>query len=96
MRSEFRFPRATILLMVMIFAGMILAIEAGRDIQVQYSSGANPATVWSALPGAFAFLFLLAGAAGAAGYAILFALQRSGVQQYFKVQTWFKRNSGHY
>jgi hypothetical protein len=85
MRSEFRFPKTTVTLMTLILAGVLLAIEKAKAIQsaVPYSNphvGPIPPvefTLWPLL------IVVFAGActAGAMGWAILFALHRSGVHR---------------
>ena len=91
MRSEFRFPRSAIFLMLVILGGMILAIGRVRNIQLQHSTITNATPDWPALLGLFVLVFVLLCAAGAAGYAILFALRRAGVHRFSNVQTWSAR-----
>jgi len=85
MRSEFRFPRATGWLMVVILGAVVMAIEKAKAISVslpstsQYVGPIRPegfTTVWT-------FVLVLAGACvtGAIGWAVLFALRRSGMQR---------------
>ena len=85
MRSEFRFPKATVTLMAIILAGVLMAIDKARAISaaVPRSSTYVPpiqSAQFTVLP---ALLIILAGAcvAGVIGWAILFALHRSGVQR---------------
>jgi hypothetical protein len=85
MRSEFRFPKTTVALMTVILAAVLLAIEKAKAIQsvVPYSNphvGPVPPaefTLWPLL------IVVFAGActAGATGWAILFALRRSGTHR---------------
>jgi len=85
MRSEFRFPKVTVTLMTIILAGVVLAIEKATAIRasVPYSDQ----HVGPIQPAHFTFLptvlVILGGAclAGAIGWAILFALHRSGVHR---------------
>ncbi|MFZ0862578.1 MAG: hypothetical protein WB781_03815 [Candidatus Sulfotelmatobacter sp.] len=85
MRTEFRFPKTTAVLMTIILAGVILAIERGEAIQGSLPY-ANPPVgpihpVHSTLlPGVVIGLALFY-AAGLIGWAILFALRRSGVHR---------------
>ena len=88
MRPEFRFPRSTILLMLVILGGIVVALDKARSIQLQYSPDLKMQTVWSALPGLFVSILVLMCIAGAVGYAILFALGRAGVHRFSNVQTW--------
>src|SRR5260370_2123243 len=48
MRPEFRFPRSTVFLMAIIFAGVILAMEKANTIQVKYAAGSG--SIWPSLP----------------------------------------------
>ena len=85
MRSEFRFPKSTTILMVIILAGVVLAIEKARAIQASLPYTHPP--IGPIQPAQFTFfptiawLFLCFYAAGAIGWAILFALRRSGVHR---------------
>ena len=85
MRSEFRFPKATVTLMAIILAGILMAIDKARAIQaaVPYSNphvGPIQSAQLTVLP---ALLLILAGAcvAGLIGWAILFALHRTGLHR---------------
>lgn len=79
MRSEFRFPRSTVFLMAVIFAGVILAMEKANTIQVKYAAGAG--SIWPSLPWFLGFTFLFTCAAAMVGWAILFALRRTGADR---------------
>jgi hypothetical protein len=85
MRTEFRFPKATAVLMTIILAGVVLAIERGEAIQASLPD-VNPPVgpihpVHSTLlPGVVLGLALFY-AAGLIGWAILFAMRRSGVHR---------------
>jgi hypothetical protein len=84
-RSQFRFPKATAVLMMIILAGIVLAIEKARVIQISYSHGNPPvvpleASHFTFFP-AVALLLAIFYAAGAIGWVILFALHRSGVHR---------------
>jgi hypothetical protein len=82
MRTEFRFPKATAVLMTIILAGVVLAIQRGEAIHASLPYANPPVgpihSVHSTLlPGVvigLAFFY----AAGLIGWAILFALHRSG------------------
>ena len=78
MRNEFRFPKATAVLMTIILAGVILAIKRGEAIVA--SLGTTDSPHFDFLP-AIAPLFVFVYAAGVLGWAILFALRRSGVHR---------------
>jgi len=85
MRSEFRFPKATGWLMLVILAAVVMAIEKAKAISASlpdthpYVGPIQPAqfTVIST----FAVVFVAGCVIGAVGWAVLFALRRSGVQR---------------
>ncbi len=86
MRSEFRFPKATPILMAIILAGVILTIEKATAIEESLPL-AYPQQLPPIHPEHFTFfpamavIFLSAYAAAAIGWAVLFALRRSGVHR---------------
>jgi hypothetical protein len=85
MRNEFRFPKATAVLMTIILAGVVLAIERGEAIQgsLPYANppiGPIHPVRSTLLPGVVMGLATFY-AAGLIGWAILFALRRSGVHR---------------
>lgn len=84
MRDGFRFPKATAILMMIILAGIALAIEKARAIQAAYSNG-NPIVPLEAAHLTFfptvVLLLVIFYAVGLAGWGILFALRRSGVHR---------------
>jgi|SRR5215469_541650 len=85
MRNGFRFPKSTAILMTIILAGVIVAIRKGEAIAASLPNVSQPiAPIHSApsylLPGVIAgFIFFYA--AGLTGWAILFALRRSGIHR---------------
>jgi hypothetical protein len=85
MHSEFRFPKATPILMALILAGTVLAIEKAQAISASLPH-INP-PVGPIQPERLTFLppvllmFAAAYAAGLIGWAILFALKRSGMHR---------------
>jgi len=85
MRSEFRFPKVTVTLMTIILAGVVLAIEKATAIQTSVPDSYQH--VGPIQPARFTFLptmlVIMGGAclAGAIGWAILFALHRSGLHR---------------
>ena len=66
MRS-FRFPRWTIIMMILIFCAVNTAIEKGRLAVVELS-GRHGTSHWWNLPGVFLTVFLFLGAVGLIGY----------------------------
>jgi hypothetical protein len=85
MRSEFRFPKATVTLMTIILAAVMYTIEKAKAISESIPQ-ANP-PVGPIQPEQFTivttFLVVMAGVCGAAAlvWAVLFALKRSGTQR---------------
>ena len=83
--NQFRFPRATAVLMTLILGGVVMAIQKGEAI-VASLTNVNPALAPVESPH-FDFvpsIVIMLGfvyAAGVAGWAILFALRRSGVHR---------------
>lgn len=85
MKSEYRFPKTTVGLMMATLAGVMLAIEKARAISASILHGnplASPiksaqATVAQTMLGVLVWAIV----SGAIGWAILFALRRTGVQQ---------------
>ena len=85
MRSEFRFPKATGWLMLVILAAIAVAIEKAKAIQeslaVTHPVAGSIQPVEFTVLSTFAVLFVVACVLGAVGWAVLFALRRSGVQR---------------
>jgi len=85
MRNGFRFPKSTAVLMTIILAGVVVAIRKGEVIATSLPDFSQPVTpIHPAhsylLPGVFeGFIFFYA--AGLVGWAIAFALRRSGVHR---------------
>jgi hypothetical protein len=91
MRSEFRFPKATPVLMAVILAGVILTIEKATAIQnsLPYTHPQLPPIQpehFTFFP-AMAVIFLSAYAAAVIGWVVLFALRRSGVHRLSEMET---------
>ncbi|HTW58207.1 MAG TPA: hypothetical protein VMD99_08755 [Terriglobales bacterium] len=85
MRLEFRFPRATVVLMSIIFAGVILAMRDADRIQVKYGGG--DWSIWPSLPWFLGIAFLLTCALAVAVVAVLFALRRTGAHRLESLET---------
>jgi hypothetical protein len=83
MHTEFRFPKTTAVLMTIILAGVVVAIKKGETIS---SSHVNPPIgplppAHSVLLGGIFLTLAFFYAAGLIGWAILFAMRRSGVHR---------------
>ncbi len=86
MHTEFRFPKATAVLMAIILGGVVLAIQKGESISASLQGAASPPVgpihpVHSVLLGGIVMGFVFFYAAGLIGWAILFAMRRSGVHR---------------
>ena len=80
MRTEFRFPKITAVLMTIILAGILVAIRKAEGIEASLSSPSAPTLVTNLLPGVAIGLAAFY-AAGLLVWAILFALRRSGMHR---------------
>jgi hypothetical protein len=86
MRTEFRFPKATAILMAIILGGVMLAIQKGENISASLRGAVEPPIgaihpTHSVLLGGIVLGFVFFYAAGMIGWAILFAMRRSGVHR---------------
>lgn len=98
MRSEFRFPKATVGLMMVILAAVTFAIEKAKAISASVPH-ANP-PIGHIQPAQITIvptlLVVLIGAvtAGVLGWSVLFALRRSGVHHLAEMNTSAGQRSG--
>lgn len=81
MQSQFRFPRSTIFLMLVIFAGVVLTIAKASSI-----AGDTAGSVWPSLISVMVLMLLSMCAAAAVVVGILHTLRRSGVHRLENVQ----------
>lgn len=86
MRPEFRFPRSTVLLMLILFAGVVLTIVKATSVELAY--GITLGTVWPSLLSVLVAMVVTMSAAAAIGWGILHSLRRSGVRRLAAMQTW--------
>jgi hypothetical protein len=84
MRPQFRFPRSTVFLMSIIFAGVILAMEKADTIQVKYEAGSG--SIWPSLPWFLGLTLLFTCATAMVVWGILFALGRTGAHRLANLQ----------
>jgi DNA-binding PadR family transcriptional regulator len=84
MRPEFKFLRFTVFLMCIILAGVALAIDKAKTVQLTYGA-AHAMSGWGAVD-SLAFMMVLVCVAVAAGWGILFALRRTGLHRLAKVE----------
>jgi hypothetical protein len=76
MQSQFRFPRSTVFLMLVIFAGVVLTIAKASSI-----AGDTSGSVWPSLISVMALMLLSMCTAAAVVVGILHRLRRSGVHR---------------
>jgi hypothetical protein len=85
MRNGFRFPKSTAVLMTVILLGVIVAIRKGEAIAYSLPQVSEPVgpihPVHSGLLPPIPVFFLCFYAAGVIGWAILFAMRRSGMHR---------------
>ena len=86
MHSEFRFPKATVSLMTIILAAVLIAIDKAKAIQssIPYANpqvGPIHSTQQLMLLPTLLLVWMGASIAGVVGWAVLFALRRTGVQR---------------
>lgn len=85
MQPQFRFPRSTVFLMLVILAGVLLAIEKAKTVQVKYGPD-EVMVVWNSLPWFLLLFPVMAYAAVAAAWGLLFVLGRTGMHRLDAVQ----------
>ena len=83
MQPQFRFPRSTVFLMLVIFAGVVLTIAKASSI-----AGDTSGSVWPSLVSVLVLMLLTMCAAAAVVWGILYSLRHSGVHRLEKVQSW--------
>jgi hypothetical protein len=86
MQPQFRFPRSTVLLMVVIFTGVLLTIAKATTVELAY--GETLGSVWPSLISILICMVVIMFAAAAIGWGILHGLRRSGVHRLADMQTW--------
>ena len=87
MRSEYRFPRSAIFLMMVLLVAVVVAIESVRSIAVGETKAIS---AWAILR-VFIFGVGLMCVSGAIGYAILSVLRRTGADRLANIQTWLRQ-----
>jgi hypothetical protein len=76
MQPQFRFPRSTVLLMLVIFAAVVLTIAEATSV-----AGDRVGLGWRTLVFLLVFMLLSMCTAAAVGWTILHTLRRSGVHR---------------
>jgi hypothetical protein len=85
MQPQFRFPRSTVFLMVVIFVGVVLTIAKAMSVSVAY--GAAPGSVWPSFISIFGIMPVIVCAVAAVIWGISHSLRRSGVHRLENVAT---------
>jgi len=86
MKPQYRFPRSTVFLMVVIFAGVVLTIAKASSI-----AGDTSGSVWPSLISVLVFMLLTMCTAAAVVWGILHILRRSGVDRLENVESGMAR-----
>jgi hypothetical protein len=86
MRS-FKFPRATLIVMLVTLVNVGVALDRARQISV----GGSTEPVWWGIPGVFGAMLVVTVILGLVGYGILWALRQSGVRRLSSIKTWPQR-----
>src|SRR5215472_2086173 len=98
MRSEFRFPKATVGLMVAILAAVMFTIEKAKAISASIPHANPPVgpihSVEPTIVQTFLATLVWAITAGAIGWGILYALRRTGVQTLSEMKPTAGQNTG--
>lgn len=76
MQPQFRFPRSTVFLMLLIFAGVVVTIAEGSSV-----AGATLGSGWRSLVSVLVLMLLTMWTAAAVVWGILHAMRRSGVHR---------------
>jgi len=87
MESKFRFPRATLVLMLLSLLGVVLSLGEARVVEMHYGGGSVPPE-WPMLLWIFGQMLLITVAVAASVWGILFALRRSGIQRLEELKPW--------
>jgi len=82
MQPQFRFPRSTVLLMLVILAGVVLTIAEATSV-----AGDTLGSGWRTLVFLLVFMLLSMGTAAAVGWRILHTRRRSGIHRMENVQS---------
>jgi hypothetical protein len=90
MRSEFRFPKATVPLMIIVLLVLAVAIDKARSIEAAVSPASTPLgpipVQQFTIVGTFSLVFALACICGAVAWGILYAMKRSGSQRLTEIK----------
>lgn len=88
MERKFRFPRTTVVLMLLSLLGVVLSLEQARLIELHYGNSVGMPPEWPMLLWIFGRLLLIAAAVATVVWGVFFALRRSGIQRLEELQPW--------
>ena len=88
MKSKFRFPRTTLVFMILSLLGVVLSLEEARMIELHYGNNIGVPPEWPMLLWIFGRLLLIAMGFAAIVWGIFFALRRSGIQRLEELKPW--------
>jgi len=91
MESKFRFPRATLVLMLLSLLAVVLTLEEARVIELHYGNNIGMPPEWPMLIWIFGRVLLAALAFAAIIWGLFFALRRSGIQRLEQLKPWQDR-----
>jgi hypothetical protein len=91
MRSEYRFPRSAIFLMVVLLVAVVVAIESARSISAGETNTISGWVILRLFVFGASFMCVTGAITGAIGYAILSVLRRTGVDRLANIQTWLRQ-----
>src|SRR5215467_11912692 len=91
-QPEFRFPRSTVFLMLLIIAGVLVTIAKASSV-----AGDTLGSAWRTLVSLLVLMLLTMFTAAAVVWGIVHILRRSGVHRLDKVQSWMRsvESNGH-
>jgi len=88
MKSKFRFPRTTLVFMILSLLGVVLSLEEARMIELHYGNNIGVPPAWPMLLWIFGRLLLIAMGFAAIIWGIFFAVRRSGIQRLEELKPW--------
>jgi len=91
MESKFRFPRTTLIFMLLSLLVVVLAVGKARVIVLHYGSNVGVPPEWPMALWIFGQVLLAALAFAAVFWGIFFALRRSGIQRLEELKPWLNQ-----
>lgn len=91
MESKFRFPRTTLIFMLLSLLAVVLSLQEARVIELHYGNNIGMPPEWPMLLWIFGRVLLAALVFAAAIWGIFFALRRSGIQRLEQLKPWLNQ-----